>query len=68
MFSFAIKHNYIIDVAVFSTNGTNDVALQGNCYIINNLSVLGTSAFGNTLNLKITRWRISKKYKYYRWK
>ena len=62
MFSFAIKHKYGKDVAVFSTNVTKDVSLRGNCYIINSLPVLGTSAVGNTMNLNITRWRKSKKY------
>ena len=30
---------------------TKDVGLNGTCYISNTLSVLGTSAFGNTLTL-----------------
>ena len=50
--SIAIKNKYGIDVAVFSNNVTKDVPLNWNCYITNNLSVLGTSSFVNIMNLK----------------
>ena len=58
--SIAIGNNYGVDVAVFSNNATRDVELTGNCNISNNLSVLGISTVGDTMNLKtITRWRRS---------
>ena len=31
--SVAIKHNYGVDVAVFSNRATKDVALKGTCYV-----------------------------------
>ena len=49
--SIAIKNNSGVDVAVFSNNATRDVELKGNCKVSNTLSILGTSAFGNTMNL-----------------
>ena len=49
--SIAINNNAGLDVAVFSNNATRDVEIRGNCNASNNLSVLGTNAFGNTVNL-----------------
>ena len=47
----AIKNSSAADVAVFWNNATKDVGLKGNCLVYNNLPVLNTSTFGNTLTL-----------------
>ena len=47
--AMAIKNNYDVDVAIFYN--TKDVELNGSCYVYNNLSVLGTTTFGNAISL-----------------
>ena len=49
--SNAIENTYGVDVAVFSTNTTTDVALKRKWGVYSSFSVLGTSTFGNTLSL-----------------
>ena len=49
--SNAVENTYGVDVAVFSTNTTTDVALKRKWYVYSSFSVLGTSTFGNTLSL-----------------
>ena len=45
----AIKNNYAADVPIFYN--TKDVKLKDNCYVCNNLSVLGSCTFANIINL-----------------
>jgi hypothetical protein len=48
--SISIKNNSGADVAVFWGNASKDVELKGNCCVSNNLSVLNTGSFTNTLS------------------
>ena len=45
----AIKNHDAFDVAIFYH--TKDVDIKGSCYVYNNLSVLGTTTFGNAISL-----------------
>ena len=45
------KNSSASDVAVFYNNATTDVEFKCNCYITNNLSVLGTSLWSNRLTV-----------------
>ena len=45
----SIKNNAAVDVARFYN--TKDVYLKRNCYVYNNLSVLGSCTFANIINL-----------------
>ena len=44
-----INNNSAADVAIFYN--TKDVYLKRNCYVYNNLSVLGSCTFANIINL-----------------